>query len=57
MSDMPFAYSLVHAEAGWSWAIFDEDGETVAHGLDHSQVGAQAAVESAIRQAASALHL
>lgn len=57
MSDMPFAYSLVHAESGWTWAIFDEEGETVAQGLDHSQIGAQAAVESAIRRAASEMHV
>ncbi len=50
---MPFAYSLVHAESGWSWRIFDEEGETVAQGLDFSQMGAQAAVESAIMRAAS----
>ena len=28
MSEMPFAYSLVHAETGWTWRIFDEEGET-----------------------------
>lgn len=53
MSEMPFAYSLVHAETGWTWRIFDEEGETVAQGLDHSQMGAQAAVESAIQRAAA----
>ncbi|MFN3512867.1 MAG: hypothetical protein ACK41C_07480 [Phenylobacterium sp.] len=53
MTDLPFAYSLVRDEAGWSWRIFDEDGETVAQGLDLSQTSAQAAVESAIRQAAA----
>jgi hypothetical protein len=52
MTDFPFAYSLAHAESGWSWRIFDE-GETVAQGLDLSQSAAQAAVESAIRMAAS----
>lgn len=57
MSDMLFAYSLVQAESGWTWAIFDEEGETVARGLDRSQIGAQAAVESAIRQAASQMHV
>ena len=30
MTDFPFAYSLAHAECGWAWRIFDEDGETVA---------------------------
>ncbi len=53
MPDMPFAYSLAQAESGWTWRIFDEEGETVAEGLDLSQVGAQAAVLSAIQQAAS----
>lgn len=49
MTDSPFAYSLAHAESGWAWRIFDEDGETVAQGLDLSQSAAQASVETAIR--------
>ena len=53
MTDLPFAYSLAHAESGWAWRIFDEEGETVAQGLDLSQSAAKAAVESAIRMAAS----
>ena len=53
MTDFPFAYSLAHAESGWTWRIFDEEGETVAQGLDLSQSDAQASVESAIRTAAS----
>ena len=53
MTDFPFAYSLAHAESGWAWRIFDEEGETVAQGLDLSQSDAQASVESAIRTAAS----
>ncbi|MES3030373.1 MAG: hypothetical protein V4820_21255 [Pseudomonadota bacterium] len=53
MTDFPFAYSLAHAESGWAWRIFDEEGETVAQGLGLSQSAAQAAVESAIRMAAS----
>ncbi|MDP3853467.1 hypothetical protein [Phenylobacterium sp.] len=53
MTDMPFAYSLSHAEAGWAWRIFDEEGATVAQGTDLSQSGAQAAVESAIARASS----
>lgn len=53
MTDFPFAYSLAHAESGWTWRIFDEEGETIAQGLDLSQSAAQAAVESAIRMAAS----
>jgi hypothetical protein len=52
MTDLPFAYSLAHAECGWAWRIFDEDGETVAQGHDLSQSEAQASVESAIRMAA-----
>lgn len=53
MTDQPFAYSLAHAERGWSWSVYDEDGETVATGLDLSQSDAQAAVEDTIRRAAS----
>lgn len=53
MTDSPYAYSLAHAEAGWAWRIFDEDGEMVAQGLDLSQSDAQASVETAIRMAAS----
>ncbi|MDO8380456.1 hypothetical protein [Phenylobacterium sp.] len=53
MTDQPFAYSLAHAERGWSWSVYDEDGETVATGLDLSQSEAQAAVEDTIRRAAS----
>ncbi|WP_421934053.1 hypothetical protein [Phenylobacterium sp.] len=53
MTDQPYAYSLAHAERGWSWSVYDEDGETVATGLDLSQSDAQAAVEDTIRRAAS----
>lgn len=52
MTDQPFAYALAHAERGWSWSVYDADGQTVATGLDHSQSDAQAAVEDIIRQAA-----
>jgi len=52
MSDTPFAYSMSHVDAGWSWSIFDEDGETVATGYDSSQSGAQAAVEATIMRVA-----
>ena len=34
LTDSPFAYSLAHAESGWAWRIFDEDGETIAQGVD-----------------------
>lgn len=57
MTDFPFAYSLAHAEAGWAWSIFDEEGETIAQGLDLSQSDAQASVESAIRTAASEIRV
>jgi hypothetical protein len=53
MTDSPFAYSLAHAEAGWAWSIFDEEGETVAQGVGFSQSDAQDSVETAIRMAAS----
>jgi len=57
VTEKPFAYSLSHAEAGWAWRIFDEEGETVAQGTDLSQSDAQAAVESAIARAASELRV
>jgi len=53
MIDPPFAYSLAHAESGWTWRILDEHGETVVSGQDDSQSDAQAAVEAAIRWAAA----
>lgn len=53
MPDTPFAYSLSHVESGWTWRIYDEDGETVASGQTLSQSGAQAAVEDTIRQVAA----
>jgi hypothetical protein len=46
-----FAYSLSHAEDGWRWRVFDEDGETVAGGVHDSQAAAQGAVESTLRAA------
>ena len=52
MSELPFAYSLSHEERGWTWRVFDEDGETVATGAQFSQSDAQAAVEDTIRRAA-----
>ena len=52
MSELPFAYSLSHEACGWSWQVFDEDGETVATGAQPSRSDAQAAVEDTIRRAA-----
>ncbi|MFN3520930.1 MAG: hypothetical protein ACK4YQ_01680 [Phenylobacterium sp.] len=52
MPDTPFAYSLSHVESGWTWRIYDEEGETVASGSNVSQSGAQAAVEATIRRVA-----
>jgi hypothetical protein len=54
---MPFAYSLAQAESGWAWRILDEQGETVAQGVDLNQLAAKAAVEHAIRQAAAEARL
>lgn len=51
MPDFPFAYSLSHVESGWTWQVYDEDGETVASGSNVTQSAAQAAVEASIRQA------
>jgi len=52
MPDQPFAYSLTHEAQGWSWQVYDAEGETVATGADASQSDAQAAVEATIREAA-----
>lgn len=52
MPEQPFAYSLSHEERGWTWRVYDEDGETVAAGAHASQSDAQAAVEATIRQVA-----
>ena len=40
------AYSLSQAEAGWTWHVYDEDGETVASGADSDRQAAQAAVNA-----------
>lgn len=52
MSELPFAYSLSHEERGWTWQVFDVDGETVAAGAQTSQSDAQAAIEDTIRRVA-----
>jgi hypothetical protein len=47
MQDAPqLAYSLSQAEAGWTWHVYDEDGETVASGADEDRQAAQAAVNA-----------
>lgn len=43
------AYSLSHAEDGWRWSVYDEDGVTVADGANIDRDAAQAAVDSALR--------
>jgi hypothetical protein len=53
MTETPFAYSLAHAESGWTWRILDADGETVASGMDCNQSSAQAAVEATLQRVAS----
>lgn len=40
------AYSLSQAEAGWTWRIYDEDGETVASGAVADRQAAQAAINA-----------
>ena len=52
MPDTPLAYSLAQAERGWTWRVLDEDGKTVAAGVDFSQSAAQAAAEATIRRVA-----
>lgn len=56
MTDQPFAYSLTHAESGWTWRVYDEDGEMVGAGADLCQSDAQASVEDLIRKVAYAAH-
>jgi len=51
MVETPFAYTLSHEERGWTWQVFDLEGETVAAGAQSSQSDAQAAVEDSIRRA------
>ena len=41
-----FAYSLSQAEAGWTWRVYDENGETVASGADFERQAAQAAINA-----------
>lgn len=48
-----FAYSLSQCEYGWTWSVYDEDGETVARGTDESRSRAEAAVERALRTPAA----
>jgi hypothetical protein len=44
-------------ETGWTWRIYDEEGETVASGSNVSQSGAQAAVEATILRVAQEIRL
>jgi hypothetical protein len=50
MTDEPrsFAYSLRQGESGWNWSVFDEEGVTVAGGVDADRAAAQAAVEQTL---------
>ena len=41
-----FAYSLAQAEDGWTWSVYDEDGETVASGMDSDRGACEAAVNA-----------
>ncbi|MDP3175780.1 hypothetical protein [Phenylobacterium sp.] len=41
-----FAYSLAQAEDGWTWSVYDEDGETVASGMDPDRQACEAAVNA-----------
>jgi len=47
MQDAPrLAYSLSQAEKGWTWQVFDENGDTVASGADYDRQSALAAVNA-----------
>jgi hypothetical protein len=54
MPESAFAYTLSHEERGWTWEVYDLDGETVAMGAHASQSDAQAAAEASIREATAA---
>jgi hypothetical protein len=45
------AYTLSQAEAGWTWHVFDENGETIASGADSDRQAAQAAVDATLHAA------
>jgi len=45
------AYSLSQQEDGWSWSVYDENGETVAGGAHETRAAAQAAVERMLERA------
>lgn len=45
------AYSLSQADSGWTWSVYDIEGEMVAHGADASRDAAQAAVERLLHSA------
>jgi hypothetical protein len=46
MEHSVFAYSLREEERGWSWRVYDRDGEIVAAGEALSKTLAQGAVQS-----------
>ena len=46
------AYTLSQAEAGWTWRVFDENGDTVASGADSDRQAAQAAVNARLLDSA-----
>jgi hypothetical protein len=45
------AYSLSQAEAGWTWHVYDENGDTVASGADSDRQAAQDAVNATLHAA------
>lgn len=47
MEQSVFAYSLREEERGWTWRVYDRDGEIVAAGEALSKALAQGAVQSA----------
>lgn len=47
MEQAVFAYSLREEERGWSWRVYDRDGEIVAAGEALSKALAQGAVQTA----------
>ena len=44
-----YAYSLSQIEDGWSWNIYDVDGEVVARGADACRDAAQRAIDALLK--------